>query len=185
MYYYRRYCHIFITRLLSYLLAIARDPVGASGERLPGCATPGHRREDPGKRGAWPWALLHCWAGAQADWSGDLSGGPSTGPQTPGPRSPPESLQSALQEEPEHGSGRQGGASPHTHPACCSPVTGLGTMVLDVGLQSDGELLLQLVHHAALHHPRAVCKEGSSVVPARPWGQSFQPREGTLPGNTF
>lgn len=92
---------------------------------------------------------------------------PVQGPKALALTAHPECLQSALPEDPEQR--RQAGwGTPHTRPACCSPVAGLGTVVLDVGLQGDGEPLLQLVHHAALHHPRAVCKEGSSVVPARP-----------------
>lgn len=41
---------------------------------------------------------------------------------------------------------------PHTLPACCSPVGGLGPVELDVGLQGHGEPFLQLVYHEALHH---------------------------------
>lgn len=116
---------------------------------------------------AWPQALLHCWAGVQAEGVGDLGGGPSAGPQALALIAHP-SVSSLLSQKTQN-SGRQAGwGAPHTRPACCSPVAGLGTMVLDVGLQGDGEPLLQLVHHAALHHPRAVCKEGSSAVPAWP-----------------
>lgn len=34
----------------------------------------------------------------------------------------------------------------------------LGTIAFNVGLQGDGELLLQLVYHAVLHHTWTVCE---------------------------
>lgn len=77
---------------------------------------------------------------------------------------------------------------PHTLPACCSPVGRLGPAALDVGLQGNGKSLLQLVHHAALHHTWAVCGgREDGVVPARPWGQtrSGQPESANGQPTTF
>lgn len=126
--------------------------------------------------GLWPSSGFSSWAEAQADWAGGLTGGHGAGPQSPSnQRLPQEWLQSALPERPGEGAGhwRMGllKGPPHTLPACCSPVGRLGPIALDVGLQGDGESLLQLVHHAALYHTRAVWWGGEGrVVPARQWG---------------
>lgn len=75
---------------------------------------------------------------------------------------------------------------PHTLPACCSPVGRLGPIALNVGLQGDGEPLLQLVHHAALHHPWAVWRGGKTAWCQQGHGaktRSVWPREGQLPAN--
>lgn len=72
---------------------------------------------------------------------------------------------------------------PHTtltgpHPLLCSPMSRLGPIAFNVGLQSNSVLLLQLVHHAVLHHTWAVWRggEGGVVQDHEAKTSSVQPR---------
>lgn len=79
-----------------------------------------------------------------------------------------------------------GYSPPHTLPACCSPVGRLGPVALDVGLQGNGKPLLQLVHHLALHHTRAVWWEGEGdTVPCRPRQGGSVPEQADCQPTTF